>query len=348
MIGFQSSILAGTVLVRSAIRSPNYIAGVSGWTINQDGSCEFNNAVIRGSIIAGGGTVRLDAGGVKVDGTLLQFDINASGGFLARRLPDDGGYGQLTMAESTAGSTYGGGVFLNPTDPTPTNGNTYDLTGALWANTLQTGAVDTPETVMRSPGLTGKARAYVRANGQTSASGVDNTEIQLVSASTTIEGDLSVGGIGHKEYVPYPGPTVVTNSTVPFNITGTVLTLEAGCTYTVALWAAYNGPLAADARWSWAKTHASITGNRNIIAPAITIASNEDTNMVAIRRADATQELTGTPNTVVSAFTVYQEFGIWDNAAATDESIQLQFAQGVANATGCTLQAGYLFLERVA
>lgn len=31
------------------LRSPNYSAGVSGWTINQDGSAEFNNLTIRGT-----------------------------------------------------------------------------------------------------------------------------------------------------------------------------------------------------------------------------------------------------------------------------------------------------------
>jgi hypothetical protein len=31
------------------LRSPNFLAGVSGWTINQDGSAEFNNLTIRGT-----------------------------------------------------------------------------------------------------------------------------------------------------------------------------------------------------------------------------------------------------------------------------------------------------------
>jgi hypothetical protein len=35
-------------------RSPNYVAGVSGWTINQDGSVEFNNGVFRGSLTDSG------------------------------------------------------------------------------------------------------------------------------------------------------------------------------------------------------------------------------------------------------------------------------------------------------
>lgn len=41
-------MVGGTVLRRAAIQSPNYVAGVSGWTVNQDGSAEFNNLTIRG------------------------------------------------------------------------------------------------------------------------------------------------------------------------------------------------------------------------------------------------------------------------------------------------------------
>lgn len=52
MIGFQSSILAGTVLVRSAIQSPNYVTGVSGWAIFQDGTVEFNDGTFRGTLTA--------------------------------------------------------------------------------------------------------------------------------------------------------------------------------------------------------------------------------------------------------------------------------------------------------
>jgi hypothetical protein len=51
---FRSSILAGVSLIRAAIRSPNYVHNVSGWTINQDGSAEFNNITIRGGSTVGG------------------------------------------------------------------------------------------------------------------------------------------------------------------------------------------------------------------------------------------------------------------------------------------------------
>lgn len=46
---FDNPVTAGTVLVRQAIQSPDYSAGVSGWTVNIDGSAEFNNLTIRGT-----------------------------------------------------------------------------------------------------------------------------------------------------------------------------------------------------------------------------------------------------------------------------------------------------------
>lgn len=52
MINFKSNLVAGTVLTRSAIQSPNYVAGVSGWTINQDGSAQFNNVSFLGLVFA--------------------------------------------------------------------------------------------------------------------------------------------------------------------------------------------------------------------------------------------------------------------------------------------------------
>lgn len=35
-------VTGGTVLRRAAIQSPNYVAGVSGWAINADGTAQFN------------------------------------------------------------------------------------------------------------------------------------------------------------------------------------------------------------------------------------------------------------------------------------------------------------------
>lgn len=52
-MGWGDPVVGGVDLRRAAIRSPNYVAGSAGWTINQDGSVEFNNGTFRGTVTAG-------------------------------------------------------------------------------------------------------------------------------------------------------------------------------------------------------------------------------------------------------------------------------------------------------
>lgn len=52
-MAFSNPITGGQgALIRPAIKSPNFLTGVSGWTINRDGSVEFNNGVFRGTVTA--------------------------------------------------------------------------------------------------------------------------------------------------------------------------------------------------------------------------------------------------------------------------------------------------------
>lgn len=44
----QDPVVGSTILRRPAIQSPDYVTGADGWTINADGSAEFNNLTIRG------------------------------------------------------------------------------------------------------------------------------------------------------------------------------------------------------------------------------------------------------------------------------------------------------------
>jgi len=53
-MGYGNPVVGGTNLVREAINSPNFVAGSTGWSINKDGSAEFNNIVIRGGTVEGG------------------------------------------------------------------------------------------------------------------------------------------------------------------------------------------------------------------------------------------------------------------------------------------------------
>ena len=96
--GFTNAIIGGAeTLIRSAIKSVNYIMGVSGWRITRDGDAEFNDATIRGTVIAGNGTVTLNNLGVFVidDNSTQQYVILRDGGFVARNFPDDGQHNQM-------------------------------------------------------------------------------------------------------------------------------------------------------------------------------------------------------------------------------------------------------------
>lgn len=53
MSGFNNPVVGALNLIRRAIRSPNYQAGAEGWSINQDGSAEFNDGTFRVSLTIG-------------------------------------------------------------------------------------------------------------------------------------------------------------------------------------------------------------------------------------------------------------------------------------------------------
>jgi hypothetical protein len=75
-MAFRNSILAGEELVRSGIRSPNFVAGVAGWRIAQDGTAEFNDVVVRGDVIVGPGPPTGSQIRVITDGTrgVIEFE----------------------------------------------------------------------------------------------------------------------------------------------------------------------------------------------------------------------------------------------------------------------------------
>jgi hypothetical protein len=54
MSGFGDPVAGGGgALVRPSIHSPGYVAGSQGWSINKDGSVEFNNGTFRGTVSGG-------------------------------------------------------------------------------------------------------------------------------------------------------------------------------------------------------------------------------------------------------------------------------------------------------
>lgn len=91
-------VLGGVVLRRAAEQSPNYVAGVSGWTINADGTVEFNSGTFRGTVTAG-----------TFAGT--DFEINQSGAFFYNGTPAAGNL-KFSIA-SSAGTDRFGNAYQN-------------------------------------------------------------------------------------------------------------------------------------------------------------------------------------------------------------------------------------------
>lgn len=61
---FSDSFAAGLAIIREALQSRSYSAGVTGWSINRDGSAEFNDITVRGFIFVpfDGGHFIIDPG----------------------------------------------------------------------------------------------------------------------------------------------------------------------------------------------------------------------------------------------------------------------------------------------
>ena len=106
-MGWADPVVGGNALRRPAIQSPNYVAGSTGWTVNQDGSAEFNNLAIRGTF----------------NGT--NFIINSSGEFFYSGAPALGNL--IASITNAAGTDAQGNAY-------PAGYTTYDRTNNLFVN----------------------------------------------------------------------------------------------------------------------------------------------------------------------------------------------------------------------
>lgn len=221
-------------LIREFIQSVNYVAGISGWILNKDGSCEFSDATIRGSIEAGNGTVRLNSGGVKVTGPTRQFDINIAGGFLARLVPDDGSYVQMIYTASGTSM----GLFMHPADPSPINATTYSFGGRMVGSTKTTGTKDQGQLNIFAPIPTGKATCSINLLSQGSDSATDDSVVQLYGSSVTInDADIGAGWVAG-DGLTAPPATVNATETVQLTArtaAGASYTYKAGRLYRVVV-----------------------------------------------------------------------------------------------------------------
>lgn len=95
--GWGNPVVGGTALRIPAIHSPNYVPGQTGWSINADGSAEFNDVVIRGGVLSNslvaGNTIVINQNGIFVyngpaRGLTPPTNAGGSGGGTASSIPN--------------------------------------------------------------------------------------------------------------------------------------------------------------------------------------------------------------------------------------------------------------------
>lgn len=202
-MGFRDSILAGKKLVREAIQSPNFVTGLTGWSINKDGTAEFADLTVRSSdgssstitiangqiVIANGSAVtvtEIDADGYRLynsSGTLVA-EITLSGG-----ATNDPGF----ICYAPSGRRYYAMLsrgFLELGD----DNVVYDVQPAI--EHFSTAGAD-PVTLGATSGYVGNAGAFAGATwelvGQTDGSAGDRPKINFGSTGGTA--DIVLNGV---------------------------------------------------------------------------------------------------------------------------------------------------------
>ncbi len=86
-MAFSNPITGGQgALIRPAIKSPNFVAGTTGWIIRRDGSAEFNDVVIRGELESSNYVPGVSGWHLDPSGSAEFYDIVARGDIIAESL----------------------------------------------------------------------------------------------------------------------------------------------------------------------------------------------------------------------------------------------------------------------
>lgn len=180
---FQNSVVGGVTLVRPAIQSPHYEEGTSGWTINQDGSAEFNDVTIRGGTVVSGLALYYD--GTPAFGNLILSFAAAAG-------VDEYGneYDQGITAHDTSGSKIimeaGGGSSTISFVPRDIAGVTWQAGGIGQAISTRLGT-NTPQMFAASPyaSSSGSSSSSISFYGHPETSNSDATSEVIISGQRT-------------------------------------------------------------------------------------------------------------------------------------------------------------------
>jgi hypothetical protein len=219
-VEFQDELAGGTVLVRPALQSPGYVAGVSGWAVFIDGSAEFNNLTIRG-VFQGTNFI------LNSNGLFLYSGTPAAGNLIASITP--------TFGTDTFGNTYLEGV----------NSYAGSAFAGLVAGNLLLGLIAQP-AASGVVGLSGTDTVFLSSP---TASDPDAATLALVAGDTTVTPRSAAG-------YPHVDIGAATAGTLAW-INGAIIasTVSAG-TSTAETWhaPAYN------ANWSGTTVYGALAG----------------------------------------------------------------------------------------
>lgn len=232
-------VVGSTVLRRPAIQSPNYVAAVSGWTINADGSAEFNNLTIRGTF----------------NGT--DFIINSTGAFFYTGTPALGNLSvSLVPGNSPVPDPEGNTAEAGLAAYVTTGGKTYALqlgaqnvegvvAPAFWIANLTSPGFEPPAYTATQSGAAGSgceiysgksvstSTPAVVAVQDSTESGVGNGEIDLIAGLVTTLSALQVGGALTAASLSSGGASSTSTNGLPNGgITGTSGGASAGTAHT--------------------------------------------------------------------------------------------------------------------
>lgn len=116
MSGFSNAVVGGVgKLIRKWIQSPDYVPETSGWTVNQDGTVEFNDGTFRGTVEASNIIL------IGSSGEVLVYSGTPAAGNLILAISGDTG-------ADAYGNTYTKGISLATTVATDPNRSSLQFT----------------------------------------------------------------------------------------------------------------------------------------------------------------------------------------------------------------------------
>lgn len=359
---FRSSILGGINLIRAAIRSPNYVPGSLGWTINQDGSAEFNNIVIRGGTVVGG--TALYYNGTPALGNLVASISAAAGtdpygnayvagiasyapGSLLSQLNSGTVYLQDAQGRSVvlnASASQGTGIRITPPAGV---GETWS-SASLFAD--YSAAPDTPYAFLQSPGeISNFAASSLQLKGSTKTD--LTTSAELTATNIALTGNVTspyaakLGG----EWTPLPTAYMTsdqqfTSTTALANVTQMAIPVAANTTYKLTGFLEFNG-----------ETFALGPGDLKLDMAIPALATLRWVHLGAIvnnaNAMDSVAMPAGTVRPLGTYGTTTDLSAILSGRLTTGANagtLQLKAAQNTSSATPTTLRAGsWMTLSRV-